>query len=137
MKHKIYGNELNNIPFQPRPEGCQSPVWRYSENPIITMNPFFNASRVFNSAVMAYEGEFIGFFRADTKTGVPYLFLGHSKDGIHFSFEEEPIAFHDKDGKVIKPEYAYDPRLVELEGTYYVIYCTSNHGPTLGIAKTK
>ena len=137
MKHKIYGNELANMPYEPRPEGCDSPLWRYSNNPIISMNPFPNASRVFNSAVMAYNGEFIGVFRADTKNGIPFLFVGHSKDGIHFDFEIDPIVFHDKEGKPIKLEYAYDPRLVELEGTYYIIFCTSNHGPTLGIGKTK
>ncbi len=107
MKHKIYGNELANMPYQPRPEGCDSPLWRYSENPIIKMNPFPNASRVFNSAVMAYKGEFIGVFRADTKNGIPFLFVGHSKDGIHFDFEIDPIVFHDKEGKPIKLEYAY------------------------------
>ena len=63
MKHKIYGSELKNMPYEPRPEGCDSPLWRYSKNPIIGMNPFPNASRVFNSAVMAYQGEFIGVFR--------------------------------------------------------------------------
>ena len=136
-KHKIYGQELNNMPFEPRPEGCDSPLWRYSKNPVISMNPFPNASRVFNSAVMAYKGEFIGVFRADTKNGIPFLFVGHSKDGINFNFEVDPIVFHDKDGKPIKLEYAYDPRLVELEGTYYVIFCTSLHGPTLGVGKTK
>ena len=128
MKHQIYGQELKNMPYEPKPAGLDSPLWRYSGNPIIKMNPFPNASRVFNSAVMAFNNEFIGVFRADTKTGVPYLFVGHSKDGINFNFEEKPIVFHDKDGKPIKLEYAYDPRLVELEGVYYVIFCTSLHG---------
>ena len=137
MKHRIYGNDLPNIPFEPKPAGIDSPLWRYSKNPIININPFPNASRVFNSAVMAYKGEFIGVFRADTKTGVPYLFLGHSKDGIKFSFEPDPIVFYDKNGEKVKFEYAYDPRLVELEGTYYIVFCTSLHGPTLGIGKTK
>jgi beta-1,4-mannooligosaccharide/beta-1,4-mannosyl-N-acetylglucosamine phosphorylase len=137
MKHKIYGNELPNIPFEERPNGCDSPIWRYSNNPIINRNPFENASRVFNSAVIPYKGEFIGVFRADTKSGVPYLFLGHSKDGIKFNFDVNPIVFHDKDGNELKVEYAYDPRLVELEGVYYIIFCTSLHGPTLGIGRTK
>ena len=137
MKHRIYGNDLPNIPYQNKPEGCSSPLWRYSNNPIININPFQNASRVFNSAVLAFNGEFIGVFRADTKTGVPYLFIGHSKDGLSFTFEEKPIVFHDKDGQPIRLEYAYDPRLVELEGEYYVVFCTSLHGPTLGIGKTK
>ena len=137
MKHTIYGKELANMPYQPRPEGSFSPIWRYTENPVINRNPFEGASRVFNSAVIAYEGEFIGVFRADTTTGIPYLYLGRSKDGIHFSFDKEPIIFYDNKGKKVTLEYAYDPRLVELEGTYYIIFCTSNHGPTLGLGKTK
>ena len=122
MKHKIYGNDLPNIPFEPRPEGCDSPIWRYSQNPVINTNPFENAERVFNSAVMAFNGEFVGVFRADTKSGVPYLFLGHSKDGINFTFDPKPIVFHDQKGNKVHFEYAYDPRLVELEGTYYVLW---------------
>ena len=138
MKHKIYGNELANMPYEPRPEGCDSPLWRYSNNPIISMNPFPNASRVFNSAVMAYNGEFIGVFRADTKNGIPFLFVGHSKDGINFNFEVDPIVFKDKDGKPIKLEYAYDPRVVKIEDAYYVIWCDGQHGqPVLALGKTK
>ena len=137
MKHKIYGNNLPNIPFEPRPMECNSPIWRYSKNPVISTNPFENAERVFNSAVMAFNGEFVGVFRADTKTGVPYLFLGHSKDGINFTFDPKPIVFHDQKGNKVNFEYAYDPRLVELEGIYYIIFCTSLHGPTIGIGRTK
>ena len=137
MKHKIYGKDLPNIPYQDKPKDFDAPIWRYSLNPIIEMNPFPNASRVFNSSVIPYKGEFLGVFRADTKTGVPYLFLGRSKDGFHFMFAEQPIVFHDKDGKPVRLEYAYDPRLIEIEGEYYVVFCTSNHGPTLGIGKTK
>ena len=116
MKHKIYGKDFPNMPFENRPEGCGSPIWRYSGNPIINTNPFVNAERVFNSAVIAFNGEFVGVFRADTKTGVPYLFLGYSNDGVNFTFNPEPIVFHDRDGKKVNFEYAYDPRLVELEG---------------------
>ena len=137
MKHKIYGPELKNIPFEEKPVGYNSPLWRYSKNPIIEMNPFENASRVFNSSIIPYKGEFLGVFRADTTSGVPFLFLGRSKDGFKFEFETKPIEFHSKDGKIIKLEYAYDPRLLELDGEYYIIFCTSNHGPTLGIGKTK
>ena len=137
MKHQIIGKELANMPFEERPQGCFAPIWRYSKNPIINRNPFKIASRVFNSAVMAYEDGFIGVFRADTTTGVPYLFLGHSKDGISFTFEEKPIEFHDKFGVKVKIEYAYDPRLVEIDGVYYIIFCNSCHGPTIGLGKTK
>ena len=31
MKHQIYGKELANMPYEKRPEGCDSPLWRYSQ----------------------------------------------------------------------------------------------------------
>ena len=34
------------------------------------------------------------------------------------------------------PIYAYDPRLVKVEDTYYIMWCQDAFGPTIGIAKT-
>lgn len=136
MRHIIIGENIKSIPFENKPEGYTLPIWRYSGNPIIKRNPFNNAARVFNSAVQPYQDGFIGVFRADTNSQIPYLFLGRSKDGIHFEFDEEPIKMHDKDGNVIKLEYAYDPRLVKIEDKYYTVFCMGNHGPVLGIAFT-
>jgi beta-1,4-mannooligosaccharide/beta-1,4-mannosyl-N-acetylglucosamine phosphorylase len=42
-----------------------------------------------------------------------------------------------EDGSPAAPiEYGYDPRLVEIEGTYYITWCNCFHGPTIGVAKT-
>lgn len=61
---KIYGISASNIPWQEKPEGLKdAPVWRYSENPVIGRNPAKGIARIFNSAVMPYEGAFIGVFR--------------------------------------------------------------------------
>lgn len=35
------------------------------------------------------------------------------------------------------PNYAYDPRLVKVEDTYYIIWCTDFYGAALGLAKTE
>ena len=53
--------------------------------------------------------------------------------------EKERIHFIDEDGKDFQPYYAYDPRVVKVEGDdfYYVIWCTDFYGPTIGLAKTK
>ena len=42
-----------------------APVWRYKENPIIGRNPVEGVARIFNSAVIPYEGKFIGVFRGE------------------------------------------------------------------------
>lgn len=133
----ISGGSLPNIPWQERPEKMgDAPVWRYSENPIIGRNPLKNVARIFNSAVVPYEGAFIGVFRGEQVNGIPYIYLGRSKDGIHWEYDEEKIRFVDESGKDYPPRYAYDPRLVEVEGTYYIIWCTDFYGAAIGMAKT-
>ncbi|BCN29620.1 glycoside hydrolase family 130 protein [Anaeromicropila herbilytica] len=133
---KIFADELPNIPWQEKPEGAIGPVWRHSENPIINRNPLKGVARIFNSAVVPYKGEFIGVFRAETVNGVPHLYLGYSKDGINWTYEEEKIQFVNEAGEPFMPRYAYDPRLIKVEDTYYIIWCTDFYGAALGLAKT-
>lgn len=127
---------IPNIPFEERPVGSNEPVWRYSKNPIIGRNPQHNFARVYNSALVAYKGEFVGIFRVEDRTGIPFLHLGRSKDGIHIDIEKEPIHFIDENGKPYKEYYAYDPRLIIIDGVFYAVWCTEFHGPALAIAKS-
>ncbi len=50
-------------------------------------------ARIFNSAVMPYEDGFIGVFRGEQINGIPYIYLGRSKDAIHWDFEKDKIPF--------------------------------------------
>ncbi len=136
-KVTMYTENLPNIPWQEKPIDCPGPVWRYSENPIIGRNPLPGVARIFNSAVVPYQGEFIGVFRAEQVNGVPHLYLGYSKDAIHWTYENEKIAFVNEKGESYMPRYAYDPRLIKVEDTYYIIWCTDFYGAALGLAKTK
>lgn len=134
---KIIGEKLNNVPWQDKMKNCNSPVWRYSNNPIINRNPVKNISRIFNSAVMPYNDKFVGVFRAETINGCPHLHLGWSIDGLNWDIDEDRINFIDEDRNAYQPQYAYDPRLVKIDNVYYIIWCTDFCGPTLGIAKTE
>ncbi|WP_312371498.1 glycoside hydrolase family 130 protein [Lachnoclostridium sp.] len=136
-KVTMYTENLPNIPWQEKPTDCPGPVWRYSENPIIGRNPLPGVARIFNSAVIPYQGEFIGVFRGEQVNGVPHLYLGYSKDAIHWTYEKEKIAFVNEEGESYMPRYAYDPRLIKVEDTYYIIWCTDFYGAALGLAKTK
>ena len=127
---------LNNLPWQARPTDCTAPLWRYQENPIIRRNPIPGVARIFNSAVLPYEGAYIGVFRGEQTNGIPFIYLGRSKDGIHWEFEPEKIAFVDEAGNPFMPKYAYDPRLVKVEDTYYIIWCQDAYGAAIGMAKT-
>ncbi|MGM9593016.1 MAG: glycosylase [Candidatus Onthomonas sp.] len=134
---KLLCGSLPNIPWQDRPSNCTAPVWRYTENPIIPRNPLPGVARIFNSAVMPYEGEFIGVFRGEQVNGIPYIYLGHSEDAVHWTFDANKIPFVDENGAPFMPPYAYDPRLVKIEDTYYIIWCQDAYGATLGMAKTE
>ena len=133
---KIIGPKVNQMPWQDRPKHAVGPVWRYDQNPIIQRNPVPGIARIFNSAVVSYQDKFIGVFRAESTATLPHLRLGHSADGIHWDIELTPIKFIDEAGKPWQPYYAYDPRLIEIEGVYYIVWCTDFHGPTIGLAKT-
>jgi len=133
---KIYGDSLKNIPWQE--PTTDAPVWRYDGNPIVGRNPVENVSRIFNSAVVPFEGKFVGVFRGETNTGVPYLYYGESQDGVHFRFNAEKIKFFCEDGTEYQFVYAYDPRVIKVEDDYFVVWCDGKDGyPSIGLGKTK
>lgn len=132
----IRTGNLPNIPWQNKPLDCKSPLWRYSENPIVDRNPIEGVARIFNSAVMPYENGFIGVFRGEQLNGIPFIYLGRSKDGLHWDFEKDKIQFTNEAGQPFMPSYAYDPRLVKIDDTYYIIWCQDAYGATIGMAKT-
>ena len=134
---KIIGSALPDMPWQDKPNGCTAPVWRYSGNPIINRNPLPNVARIFNSAVMPYKDGYIGVFRGEQRDGMPHIYLGRSRDALNWEFEPEKIPFTDKSGNPFMPIYAYDPRLVKVGDTYYIMWCQDAYGPTIGIAATK
>lgn len=137
MKYKFVGQHIPNMPWEEKPAGCLMPVWRYSKNPIIDRNPAPGIARIFNSGVVYKDGEYISVFRAETTSCLPNLRVGHSKDGINWEVEDHNIQFVDEAGELYLPYYAYDPRVVQVEDEYYVIWCTEFYGPTIGLAKTK
>ncbi|PRX35611.1 beta-1,4-mannooligosaccharide/beta-1,4-mannosyl-N-acetylglucosamine phosphorylase [Orenia metallireducens] len=136
-KVKIIGESLKNMPWEEKPEGCDQVVWRHSANPITDWNPTPSAARVYNSAVVPFEGEFVGVFRMDHKNGRAHLHFGRSKDALNWEFEDETINWVDADGNEAEPGYAYDPRVVKVEDTYYILWCSEFHGPTIGVGMTK
>lgn len=60
MNIKVIGQSIPNLPWQDRKPGSNEIIWRYTENPIISWNPFKAAARVYNSAVVSVDGKFKG-----------------------------------------------------------------------------
>ena len=138
MRIKILSETLPNIPWEARPENnCDLPLWRYSGNPVIDTYPVKGITKIYNSGAVAFGNELVGVFRCDTHTLVPKLHMGKSTDGIKWEIDEKPIVVTDKNGKPVSYNYAYDPRCVKVDDTYYMIFCTDNHGATIGLVETK
>jgi beta-1,4-mannooligosaccharide/beta-1,4-mannosyl-N-acetylglucosamine phosphorylase len=133
---RIVGEALDGIPWQDRPAGERGVMWRDSRNPLIGWNPTPSTARVFNSAVVPFAGEFRGVFRADHRTGRPLLHVGRSIDGLIWDISDKEIDWRDETGAAFPTGYAYDPRVIPLEGTYYIVWCTDFSGPALGMGRT-
>ena len=136
MAKIVNGYSLPNIPWQPRPENDNSPIWRYENNPIIGRHDIPRANSIFNSAVVPYKGEFAGVFRCDDRTGHMDLYVGHSKDGVKWDISNDPIVMYNEQGEVVPYEYRYDPRVLFMDDKWYVTWCNGFHGPTIGVAYT-
>jgi beta-1,4-mannooligosaccharide/beta-1,4-mannosyl-N-acetylglucosamine phosphorylase len=136
---KIIGSDLPNIPWEPKPKKCVGPMWRFSGNPIIGWNPMPGVARIFNSAVVAHNGAFVGAFRTEHTNGVPVIHFGRSKDGLKWDIDEKDIDWRDEKGKPFPTTYAYDPRFMKIDGIFYAIWCTDfdGGGPTIGLGMTK
>lgn len=137
MSKTITGDPLPNIPWEDRPADCTDVVWRYTGNPVIGWNPIPKAARIYNSAVLPYNGEFVGVFRADQKNGRATLFFGKSHDALKWDIGPDPIQWVDEDGAPNPTSYAYDPRLLKLEDTYYIVWCDDMRGASIGLGKTR
>ena len=79
---KIIGNALPGMPWQDRPEDCDKPIWRYSENPVIGRHDIPIANSIFNSAVVPFGDGYAGVFRCDSLSVSMDIFAGFSKDAI-------------------------------------------------------
>jgi beta-1,4-mannooligosaccharide/beta-1,4-mannosyl-N-acetylglucosamine phosphorylase len=129
------------IPWEERPSGSDSVLWRYSANPVIGWNPLKAGARAYNSAVLPYGKGFIGVFRVDHHNGMPALHLGRSDNALDWEIEEEVIQFVDEAGNPAPVgAYAYDPRLLRMEDAFYISWCAEfpdTMAPTIGLARTE
>jgi predicted GH43/DUF377 family glycosyl hydrolase len=101
------------------------PWTRLPEAPILSpQGEGFESAGVFNPAVIKRGDEFVMLYRAQDANGTSRLGYATSEDGVHFTRNAEPVlspeAPYEKDGGV------EDPRLVEIDGTYYLTYTGYN-----------
>lgn len=98
---------------------------RLSSSPVISpLGEGWESAGTFNPAVVAHGKQIVMLYRAQDKQGTSHLGYAESTDGIHFTRHHNPVLspseLYEKDGGV------EDPRLIELNGTYYLTYTGYN-----------
>ena len=101
------------------------PWTRASDVPILAPHGNgWESAGVFNPAVIKRNGEFVMLYRAQDTNGTSRLGYATSQDGMHFTARPKPVlspeAPYEKEGGV------EDPRLVQINGTYYLTYTGYN-----------
>ena len=124
------------IPWEERPPGSDEPMWRSSRNPIIEPAALPAANSIFNSAVVPFGQGYAGVFRCDDRARAMDLHRGFSDDGIDWKLDPTPLRFTDAAADIATYVYGYDPRVVEIDSRFYVTWCNSYHGPTIGVGWT-
>ena len=130
---------IPNLPWEDRPAGISTPIWRSEHNPIIPRDLIPSSNSIFNSAVVPFAGKFAGVFRCDNKARNQQLHVGFSEDGFHWQLSDERILWKAEDKEIAEIsyfQYSYDPRVVWIEDRYYVTWCNGYHGPTIGVGYT-
>jgi predicted GH43/DUF377 family glycosyl hydrolase len=93
---------------------------RLSQEPILSPRPGWAEFGLFNPTAIKAGAKTILLFRAQDKKQTSRIGYAESSDGLHFTVRPEPV---------LSPEAPYeanggveDPRVVEIEGTYYLTY---------------
>jgi hypothetical protein len=68
----VNGTSLPSIPFEERKEKGESPLWRYSANPVTKRNPAEGISRIFNSGVSLLKADLRVFSGANKMMASPF-----------------------------------------------------------------
>lgn len=104
----------------PSPFSLTVSAERISNNPLLTPAPGFTAFGLFNPTATKRNGKTVLLFRAQDQQQTSRIGYAESPDGLHFTVRPEPLlspsAPYEKNGGV------EDPRLIQIEETYYLTY---------------
>ncbi|MDQ6716242.1 MAG: glycoside hydrolase family 130 protein [Actinomycetota bacterium] len=91
-----------------------------AENPILrSRGTSWESGHVYNPAAVVKDGQVVLLYRAHADDLISHVGLATSDDGIHFEREPVPVMSPTEDYERFGCE---DPRVTEIDGTYYLTY---------------
>jgi len=114
---------------------------RWPDNPVIALEDIpYPCNTVFNGAVTKFKNRYIMLLRVEDRKGHSVVVKAQSEDGYKFVVEKKPCLFPSEEEpfKTYEERGVEDPRIVQVEGVYYVMYTAySQYGPRIALAKTE
>jgi predicted GH43/DUF377 family glycosyl hydrolase len=93
---------------------------------------------VFNPGAIRFKDETLIIADVLTLQGLQVPWMARSSDGVNFKFDPEPIDWPVAKEDCYRESMVYDPRITEIDGTYYLVYASQNNmGTCVGIATTR
>ena len=107
-------------PRQPHAEFPLGPFTPYHANPIMRpQGDGWESASVYNPAALVKDDQVVLLYRAHADDIVSHVGLATSDDGIHFERRPEPVLSPTEPYEEFGAE---DPRVTEIDGTYYLTY---------------
>ncbi|MBE9546658.1 MAG: glycoside hydrolase family 130 protein [Proteobacteria bacterium] len=120
---------------------ARSPFERFYKNPIIERTDIpYSCNSVFNAAACMFKNEYLLLLRIEDLEGKSHLTIARSKDGVNFIIDKKPWIepSHDSNYEPYERYGIEDPRITQIEGTYYIVYTAFGpYGVRIGIGKTR
>ena len=102
------------------PSSRSGPFRPHEQNPILRpQGDGWESASVYNPAAVVKDGQVVLLYRAHADDIVSHVGLATSDDGIHFERHPEPVLSPTEDYERYGAE---DPRVTEVDGTYYLTY---------------
>jgi len=97
-----------------------APWEKYEGNPILTSGDYeWESKNVLNPTAIVKDGKIYMLYRAQTEDMTSYIGIAVSEDGYNFKKADKPVLSPTEDYERSGVE---DPRIVEIDGTYYMTY---------------
>ena len=114
-------------------------IVRSERNPILTPEDFSpGVNAVFNPGACAHDGGTLLLVRVEDRTGISRLVVATSPDGIGDWTVDETRGLRPEPDRFEEHWGVEDPRITQIDGTYYVVYTGySEGGPLVCLATTE
>ncbi len=109
---------------------------RISDQPLLENGPAWAEFGIFNPAAIKTGGKTILLVRAQDRNHTSRIGYAESSDGVHFALRPDPVLSPETDYE--KGGGLEDPRVLNIDGTYYLTYTGYNlHDAQLCLATSK